>query len=79
MPANNASIFTLIAFIITSSSAYFTNGIERTVYIPFEEDSTMATEFVSLAVVCQLLEMQERAFKQFIEFHIINVKEEINA
>ena len=78
MPSNNASIFTLIAFIITSSSVYFTNGIEKTVYIHLEEDSTMTSEFVSLAVVCELLETQERAFKQFLEFHTNSVKEEIN-
>ena len=79
MPSNGASIFTLIAFIITSSSIYFTYGIEKTVYILVEEDSTMASEFVSLAVVRELLETQERAFKQFIEFHTNSVKEEINA
>ena len=78
MPSNNASIFTLIAFIITSSSVYFTNGIEKTVYIHLEEDSTITSEFVSLAVVRELLEMQERAFKQFIELHTNSVKEEIN-
>ena len=78
MPSNNASIFTLIAFIITSSSVYFTNGIEKTVYIHLEEDSTMTSEFVSLAVVRELLETQERAFKQFIEFHTNSVKKEIN-
>ena len=78
MPPNNASIFTLIAFIITSSSVYSTNDIEKTVYIHLEEDSTMTSEFVSLAVVRELLETQERAFKQFIEFHTNSVKEEIN-
>ena len=78
MPSNDASIFTLIAFIITSSSVYSTNGIEKTVYIPLEEDSTMTSEFVSLAVVPELLETQERAFKQFTEFHTNSVKEEIN-
>ena len=60
MPTKNTSIFTLIAFIITSISVYFTNGIEKTVYIPFEEDSTMLSELVNLAVVCELLEMQKR-------------------
>ena len=78
MPSNNASIFTLRAFIITSSLVYFTNGIEKTVYIHLEEDSTMTSEFVSLAVVRELLETQEKAFKQFIEFHTNSVKEEIN-
>ena len=78
MPSNNASIFTLITFIITFSSVYFTNGIEKTVYIPLEEDSTMTSEFVRLAVVGELLETQERAFKQFIEFHTNFVKGEIN-
>ena len=73
MPSNNASIFTLIAFIITSSSVYFTNGIEKTVYIPLEEDAIMTSEFVSFAVVRELLETQERAFKHFIEFHTNNV------
>ena len=68
-----------MAFIIPSSSVYFTNGIEKTVYIPFEEDSTMASEFVSLAVVRELLETQERTFKQFIEFHKNSVKEVIKA
>ena len=78
MPSNNASIFTLIAFIITSSSVYFTNGIQKTVHIHLEEDSTMTSEFVSLAVVHELLETQERAFKQFSEFHTNSIKEEIN-
>ena len=57
------------------------DGIDKTVYIPFEEDSTMASEFVtcSLAVVLELLGTQERTFEQFIEFHMTNVKEEINA
>ena len=78
MPSNNTSIFTLIAFILTASSVYFTNGIEKTVYIHLEEDSIMTSEFVSLAVVRELLETQERAFKEFIEFHTKSVKEEIN-
>ena len=39
----------------------------------------MASEFVSLAVVRKLLETEERAFKQFIEFHTNSAKEEINA
>ena len=59
--------------------SYFTNGIEKTVCIPFEEASTMVSEFISLAVVCELLETQEREFKQFIEFHTDSVKEEINS
>ena len=54
---------------MTYSSVYFTYGIEKTVYIPF----------VSLAVVCELLETQERAFKQFIEFHTNSINDEINA
>ena len=37
----------------------------------------MASEYVSLAVVKELLETQERVFKQFIEFHRSSVKEEI--
>ena len=39
----------------------------------------MASEFVSLAVVEELLEMHEGTFKQFIEFNTNNVKEETNA
>ena len=39
----------------------------------------MATEFVSLSVVRELLGTLERTFKQFIEFHMNNVKEEIKA
>ena len=38
----------------------------------------MASEFVSLAVVHELLETQKRAFKQFTEFHMDSVKEVIN-
>ena len=37
----------------------------------------MASEYVSLAVVKELLETQERVFKQFKEFHTSSVKEEI--
>ena len=37
----------------------------------------MASEYVSLAVIKELLETQERVFKQFIEFHTSSVKEEI--
>ena len=38
----------------------------------------MTSEFVSLVVVPELMETQERAFKQFTEFHTNSVKEEIN-
>ena len=39
----------------------------------------MASEYVSLAVVKELLETQERVFKQFIKFHTRSVKEEITS
>ena len=39
----------------------------------------MASEYVSLAVVKELLENQERVPKQFIEFHTSSVKEEITS
>ena len=39
----------------------------------------MSSEYVSLAVVRELLETQERVFKQFIELHTSSVKEEIHS
>ena len=39
----------------------------------------MSSEYVSLAVVRELLETQERVFKQFTEFHTSSVKEEIHS
>ena len=37
----------------------------------------MSAEFVTLAVVRELLETQERAFKQIMEFQMNAVKEEM--
>ena len=39
----------------------------------------MLHEHASLAVVCEILEMQKRVFKQFIGFHTSSVKEEIHS
>ena len=39
----------------------------------------MSSEYVSLAVVCELLETQEIVFKQFIGLHTASVKEEIHS
>ena len=39
----------------------------------------MSSEYVSLAVVHELLKTQERVFTQFIEFHTSCVKEEIHS